>query len=134
MQWQTEVEDKESSSYEKEFEGEHRWNARDRTVIARMEQHPNKSDSIKVEIEELESLLGPEDLEVDLRQILMYARRKKGGRTFEIFSSKCQSEHLAASRVRWDERQRLMAFRRKRQEAMCKKLDSSLPNDCKNIC
>ena len=38
-----------------------------------------------------------------------YASRKKGGRTFEIFSSKGQSEQLAASRVRWDERQRLMA-------------------------
>ena len=101
MQWQTEVEDQESGSCEKEFEGQHRWNARDRTVIAKMEQYMNKSDSIKVEIEELESLLGPEDLEVNLRQILRYASRK-GGRIFEIFSSKEQSEHLAATRVRWD--------------------------------
>ena len=58
MQWPTEVEDQESGSYETEFEGEHRWTARDRTVIAIMEQYLNKSDSIKVEIEELESLLG----------------------------------------------------------------------------
>ena len=51
-QWRAVVEDQESGSYEKEFEGEHRWAARDRTV-----------DSMRVEIEELESLLGPEDSE-----------------------------------------------------------------------
>ena len=62
MQWQTEVEDEESGSYEKELEGEHRWTARNRTVIARMGQYPNKSDSMRVDIEELESLLGPGDL------------------------------------------------------------------------
>ena len=69
-----------------EFEGEHRWSARDRTVIARMEQYLNENDNMRVEIEELEFLLGPEDSEVDLRQILRYARRKKGGQIFEIFS------------------------------------------------
>ena len=58
MQWQTEMEDKESGSYEKEFEGQHRWTARDGAVIARIEQHLNKSDSMRVEIDELESLLG----------------------------------------------------------------------------
>ena len=39
-----------------------------------MERNPNKSDSMRVGIEELESLLGPEDSEVDLRHILRYAR------------------------------------------------------------
>ena len=34
MQLQTEVEDQESGSYETEFEGEHRWTARDETVGA----------------------------------------------------------------------------------------------------
>ena len=42
--WQTE----ESGSFEKDFEGEHRWTAPDRTVIARMEHHLNKSDSMRV--------------------------------------------------------------------------------------
>ena len=46
------------------------WNARDRTVFARTEQHFGKSDSMKVEVEELKSLLGPEDSEVDFRRIL----------------------------------------------------------------
>ena len=72
------MEDQESGSHEKEFEGEHRWTARDGTVIARMEQYLNKSARMRVEIEELESLLEPEDSELDLRQILRYARRKKG--------------------------------------------------------
>ena len=43
-----------------------------------MDQYLNKSDSMKVEIEELESLLGTEDLEVNLRHILRYASRKCG--------------------------------------------------------
>ena len=67
----------------------------DRTGIARMEQYLNRSDSMKVEIEELYSLLGPEDWEVNLRQILRNAN-KKGGRIFDIFSSEGQSEHLVA--------------------------------------
>ena len=72
--WQAEVEDQESGSYEKEFEGEHRWAARERTVIARMEQDLNKNDCMRVAIKELESLLGPEDSEVNLRKILKCAR------------------------------------------------------------
>ena len=63
---------------------------------------------MEVEVEELEVLLGPEDSEVDLRQTLRYARRKKGGRIFEIFSSQGPSEVLVASRARWDERQRAL--------------------------
>ena len=39
-QWQTEVEDQV-------------WNARDRTVFARLEQYLDKSDSLNVEVEEL---------------------------------------------------------------------------------
>ena len=39
-------------------------------VIARMEQYLNENDNMRVEIEELEFLLGPEDSEVDLRHIL----------------------------------------------------------------
>ena len=55
-----------------------------------MEQYLNENDNMKVEIEELELLLGPED----------YARRKKVRRIFEVFSSKGPSEFLVASRAR----------------------------------
>ena len=82
-QWQTEVDDHESGSYEKEFEGEHRWIVRENTVIARVEQYLNESDNMKVEIDE--SLLGPEDSEVDLTCFLLNARRKHGRRIFQIF-------------------------------------------------
>ena len=57
---------------------------------------------------ELESLLGPEDSEVDVRYILRYASQK-GGRIFQISSSKGQCEHLAGSRVWCDDLQRLLA-------------------------
>ena len=72
--WQTELQDQESGRNEKELEGQQRWHARDRTVIARVEQYLNDSDNIKLEIE-LESPHGPEESDVDLRQILRHARR-----------------------------------------------------------
>ena len=71
--WQIEVEDQ-------------IWDARDR------------SDSMKVEVEELKSLLGPEDSEVDFRRILEEARNKKGRAIFETFYSEGQSEFLVVSR------------------------------------
>ena len=102
MQLQMEVEDQENCCCGMEYGGEHLWTARDRVVFVRMEQHLNENDSMKVEIEELELLCGPEESEVDLRYILRYAR-KKGRKLFEIFSLKGQSNFLVASRVRWDE-------------------------------
>ena len=48
---------------------EHRWTARGRVVVKRMEQYLDETDSPKVEAEELEHLLGPEDSEVDVRHI-----------------------------------------------------------------
>ena len=45
------------------------WSARDRTIIAQIEQYLEESCRMKVEVEELESLLGPEDLEMNFRRI-----------------------------------------------------------------
>ena len=62
------------SSFEEEqvhFEVEDQiWSACDRTVIARTKQHLEESKSLKAEVEELESLLGPDDSDVDFRRIL----------------------------------------------------------------
>ena len=63
------------------------WNA-----IAKMEQYLNHSDCMKLEMEELELLLGPEDSEVNLRHMWRNASRRSG-RIFEVFSSKEKSEH-----------------------------------------
>ena len=68
---------------------------------------------------------GPEDVEVNPRQILRYASRK-GGRISEIFSSKGQSEHVAASRVRWDERQRLMATQEEKARRNMQEVDNEI--------
>ena len=46
------------------------WSARERTVIARVEDYLNKSDCLKLEIDELELLMGPEDSEVVLEEDL----------------------------------------------------------------
>ena len=71
-----------------------------------MKQHLEKGDSMKVEVEELESLLGPEDSEVGFMRILEEARNEQGRAIFETFSSKGPSEFLVVSRARWDEHQR----------------------------
>ena len=89
------------------------WSADDRAVIARTTQYLEESKKMKVEIEELESLLGPEDLDVDFRRIIEEARDKKDCAIFETFSSEGQSEFLVVSVTRWDKHQkRLNAPRR----------------------
>ena len=64
-------------------------NARERTIIARTKQFLGKKlqCSVKVRVEELEGLLGPEDVDVDFRRILKEARDERGRMIFETFSS-----------------------------------------------
>ena len=59
-----------------------------------------------MEIEELESLLGPDDTEVDFRRTLEEARDENGCAIFETFSTDGPSEFLVVSRSRWDKHQR----------------------------
>ena len=73
------------------------WSDRERTVIARMENYLDKSDDMKLEIEVLELLMGPEDSELNLMSFLTHARRN-GSRILEIFSTKEKSDHSVASR------------------------------------
>ena len=65
--------------------------ARDRTAIARTKQHLEESKSLKVEVEELESLL-----EVDFRRILQETRDEKGFATFETCSTDGSSEFFVS--------------------------------------
>ena len=46
---------------------------------------------MKAQIEAFEALLGPEDVDVDLRRILKEAKDEKGCNIFETFSSKDMS-------------------------------------------
>ena len=62
--------------------------------------------SIKVDIEELEDLLGPDDVVVDFRRRLKEARDEEGGAISETFSTDGLSEFLVASRSRWDKYKR----------------------------
>ena len=54
------------------------WSARERTIISRTKQCLEERKTIKVDIEELETLLGPDDIDVDFRRILEEARVEKG--------------------------------------------------------
>ena len=82
------------------------WSAKERTIIARTKQYLEESYSVKVEVEELEELLGPDDVDEDARRILKEASDAKGCATFETFSSDGLSEFLVASRSRWDKYKR----------------------------
>ena len=82
------------------------WSAKERTIIARTKQYLEESYSVKVEAEELEELLGPDDVDVDARRILKEARDAKGCATSETFSSDGLSDFLVASRSRWDKYKR----------------------------
>ena len=82
------------------------WSARERTIIARTKQYLEKRKSIKVNIEELKTLLGPDDSDVDFRRILEEARDKKGCAIFETFSTDGPSKFVVVSRSRWDKHKR----------------------------
>ena len=74
---------------------------RERTLIARTKQFLERSRSVKVQVEALEVLLGPEDVDVDLRRILKEARDERGRKILETFGSDGLS-CLVAERSRWD--------------------------------
>ena len=80
------------------------WSAKERTITARTKQYLERSYSVKREVEELEDLLGPDDVDVDFRRIVKEARNERGCERFETFSTDGLSEFLVASRSRWDKR------------------------------
>ena len=82
------------------------WSAKERTIIARKKQILERGYSVKVEVEELEALLGPDDVDVDFRRILEEARDERGCDFFETFSTDGLSELLVANRSRWDKYKR----------------------------
>ena len=59
-----------------------------------------------MEVEELEDLLGPDDIHVDVRRILEEARDEKGFATFETRITDGPSKFVSVSRSRWDKHQR----------------------------
>ena len=73
-----------------------------------MENYLDKSADTKVEIEELELLMDPEDTEVCLRYVLTHARRR---------GTKEKSDHLVASRNRWLEHQGKNVPQRERSQS-----------------
>ena len=82
------------------------WSAREITIIVRTKQYLEGRKSMKVEVEELEDLLGPDDIDVDSRRILDEARDEKGCAMFETFSTDGPSTFVMVSRSRRDKHQR----------------------------
>ena len=75
LQWQAEM----------EVQGTAGVSAKGR-FFAKKEDYLNNHDSVKVEVEELELMMSPEDSEVHLRYILMNASRRSSN-IFEILST-----------------------------------------------
>ena len=71
-----------------------------------MKMYLGESKSLEVDIEELEDLVGPDDIDLDFRRILEEARDEKGSAISETFSTDGQSEFVVVSRSRWDKDQR----------------------------
>ena len=63
------------------------WNARERTIIVKIKQYLERSFSVMVQVEAVEDLLLPYDVDVDLRRILKEARDERGRNIFETFGS-----------------------------------------------
>ena len=57
---------------------------------------------MKVQVEELEDLLGLEDVGVDYRRILKEARSERGRKFFETFSLDGLGDFMVAEWSRWD--------------------------------
>ena len=100
LQRQAEEEDEERGEHER------RWTAKEKAVVPRLEQYLKRTNNIKVEIEELEHLFGPEDPEVDLRRIVMEARKFNCQRFFVYFFAEGPRELLVASKAHWERYQR----------------------------
>ena len=82
------------------------WNARERTIIARTKQYLEGSYRVKVDVEELEDLLGPDDVDVDFRRILQKGRDEKGCAIFKTLGADGPSKFVVVSLSRWDKLQR----------------------------
>ena len=69
-------------------------------------QFLERSHRVKVQVGELENLLGPEDVDVVFRRILNEARDERGRNIFETFRSDGLSDFLVAEWSRWDKYKR----------------------------
>ena len=102
-----------------EYGGEHRWSTLDKVVMARVEHYLDRRESPGVDIEELEySLLGPNELDVDITHIAMNAKGEKHQRLFHTFSQQGVSEFMVASVARWDEHSIILVI----HERKCREL------------
>ena len=102
-----------------EYGGEHRWTARDRAVVTRMVQYPDRGECMKVEIEELECcFLGPEE------STSVTLRRTQGAKSVASFFrssvERGQSELLVASAARCDEYSSMRSRHKKESKSLSK--------------
>ena len=76
------------------------WSQDEKRVIDAVEDFLERCGQVIVDIEVVESLLRPENLEVSLRYILKHAT-SRGSNIFQLFDTVEKPNHFVASRERW---------------------------------
>ena len=109
------------------------WTANDRTVFARMEQYLNENDNMRVEIEEW-SFVWYRRLGSGFEANLEVCEEEKWWQDLRNFSSKGQSEFLVASRVRRDERQRVLATQEEESIRKAQEIDYEVDENRTAVC
>ena len=76
----------------------------DERVMEAVEDYPENCAHVKLDIEALESLLKPENLDGSPRYVLKYSTRR-GSNISQLFDTSEKPNHFVASRRRWLESQ-----------------------------
>ena len=76
------------------------WSPMEKKVVDAVEDYLESCAQVIVDIEVVESLLRPENLEVSLRYVLKHATRR-GSNIFQLFDASEKPNHFVASRRRW---------------------------------
>ena len=76
----------------------------EKRVIGAVKDYLESCALVKVDIDVVERLLRPENLEVSVRYVLKHATRR-GSNLFQLFNTSEKPNHFVASRRRWLESQ-----------------------------
>ena len=79
-----------------------RGSSSERKVIRAVEDYPETCADVKVDVEAVDRLIEPEEVEVCLRYTLKYSTRR-GSSIFLFFDTEEKKEHFVASRRCWFE-------------------------------
>ena len=88
--------------------------------LKKKKRYLDRSESQGVDIGELEYyLLGPSELDVDIRYLALHARGEQQQRLFHTFSQKGTTDFLVTPAARWDEHERKFVTPEQKCQELC---------------